>query len=176
MCSSPATSFKTVFYIVFPLSFQQLDLHSCPKPIVFILHTFLSAKISRLGLVAWPFQRDILSTLTTESGLVSPPLCSPHAVCHISLLRSGTQLNECSLYLEIGLFGTQLQLLFFVERDGEVSLVQTLPLRAEWRRACWLKNRRRTQTGLEAAGRWAEGLVETSRLGITFSSRTEGTL
>lgn len=32
---------------------QQLDLHSCPKPIVFILHSFLSAKISRLGLVAW---------------------------------------------------------------------------------------------------------------------------
>lgn len=31
---------------------QQLDLHSCPKPIVFILHSFLSAKISRLGLVA----------------------------------------------------------------------------------------------------------------------------
>ncbi|XP_053742980.1 beta-1-syntrophin isoform X3 [Synchiropus splendidus] len=29
-----------------------LDLHSCPKPIVFILHTFLSAKIARLGLVA----------------------------------------------------------------------------------------------------------------------------
>ncbi|XP_016337688.1 beta-1-syntrophin-like [Sinocyclocheilus anshuiensis] len=30
----------------------QLDLHSCPKPIVFILHSFLSAKIARLGLVA----------------------------------------------------------------------------------------------------------------------------
>ncbi|CAL8248446.1 unnamed protein product [Lota lota] len=30
----------------------QLDLHSCPKPIVFILHSFLSAKISRLGLRA----------------------------------------------------------------------------------------------------------------------------
>nr|XP_020727733.1 beta-1-syntrophin [Odocoileus virginianus texanus] len=30
----------------------QLDLHSCPKPIVFILHSFLSAKITRLGLVA----------------------------------------------------------------------------------------------------------------------------
>ncbi|KAL3060526.1 beta-1-syntrophin [Trematomus bernacchii] len=30
----------------------QLDLHSCPKPMVFILHSFLSAKISRLGLVA----------------------------------------------------------------------------------------------------------------------------
>ncbi|XP_034083704.1 beta-1-syntrophin isoform X2 [Gymnodraco acuticeps] len=29
-----------------------LDLHSCPKPMVFILHSFLSAKISRLGLVA----------------------------------------------------------------------------------------------------------------------------
>lgn len=31
---------------------QQLDLHSCPKPIVFILHSFLSAKIARLGLLA----------------------------------------------------------------------------------------------------------------------------
>ncbi|XP_028841515.1 beta-1-syntrophin [Denticeps clupeoides] len=30
----------------------QLDLHTCPKPIVFILHSFLSAKIARLGLVA----------------------------------------------------------------------------------------------------------------------------
>uniref|UniRef100_A0A3Q3W4N3 Uncharacterized protein n=1 Tax=Mola mola TaxID=94237 RepID=A0A3Q3W4N3_MOLML len=30
----------------------QLDLQSCPKPIVFIVHSFLSAKISRLGLVA----------------------------------------------------------------------------------------------------------------------------
>ncbi|KAJ8013216.1 hypothetical protein DPEC_G00050970 [Dallia pectoralis] len=30
----------------------QLDLHSCPKPIVFILHSFLSAKIARLGLIA----------------------------------------------------------------------------------------------------------------------------
>ncbi|TNN79989.1 Beta-1-syntrophin [Liparis tanakae] len=30
----------------------QLDLHSCPKPIVFILHSFLSAKIYRLGLLA----------------------------------------------------------------------------------------------------------------------------
>ncbi|XP_045901030.1 beta-1-syntrophin [Micropterus dolomieu] len=30
----------------------QLDLHSCPKTIVFILHSFLSAKIARLGLVA----------------------------------------------------------------------------------------------------------------------------
>ncbi|XP_069477666.1 beta-1-syntrophin [Ambystoma mexicanum] len=30
---------------------MQLDLHSCPKPIVFIIHSFLSAKITRLGLV-----------------------------------------------------------------------------------------------------------------------------
>ncbi|XP_076826913.1 beta-1-syntrophin [Brachyhypopomus gauderio] len=29
----------------------QLDLHSCPKPIVFIVHSFLSAKITRLGLM-----------------------------------------------------------------------------------------------------------------------------
>ncbi|XP_075033637.1 alpha-1-syntrophin [Mixophyes fleayi] len=29
----------------------QLDLHSCPKTIVFIIHSFLSAKVSRLGLL-----------------------------------------------------------------------------------------------------------------------------
>lgn len=31
---------------------QELDLNTCPKPIVFIIHTFLSAKVSRLGLIA----------------------------------------------------------------------------------------------------------------------------
>ncbi|KAL3058317.1 hypothetical protein OYC64_010485 [Pagothenia borchgrevinki] len=30
----------------------QLDLHSCPKTIVFIIHSFLSAKVKRLGLLA----------------------------------------------------------------------------------------------------------------------------
>ncbi|XP_053937765.1 alpha-1-syntrophin [Cuculus canorus] len=30
----------------------QLDLHSCPKTIVFIIHSFLSAKVTRLGLLA----------------------------------------------------------------------------------------------------------------------------
>ncbi|XP_043946196.1 alpha-1-syntrophin [Protopterus annectens] len=30
----------------------QLDLHICPKPIVFIIHSFLSAKVTRLGLLA----------------------------------------------------------------------------------------------------------------------------
>ncbi|XP_048879062.1 alpha-1-syntrophin [Brienomyrus brachyistius] len=30
----------------------QLDLHSCPKTVVFILHSFLSAKVRRLGLFA----------------------------------------------------------------------------------------------------------------------------
>ncbi|XP_025029258.1 beta-2-syntrophin isoform X2 [Python bivittatus] len=29
-----------------------LELHSCPKPVVFVLHTFLSAKVTRLGLLA----------------------------------------------------------------------------------------------------------------------------
>ncbi|XP_029464178.1 beta-2-syntrophin isoform X3 [Rhinatrema bivittatum] len=28
-----------------------LDLHSCPKPIVFLMHTFLSAKVTRMGLL-----------------------------------------------------------------------------------------------------------------------------
>nr|CAD7202139.1 unnamed protein product [Timema douglasi]CAD7409202.1 unnamed protein product [Timema poppensis] len=31
---------------------MELDLESCPKPLVFILHNFLSAKIHRLGLLA----------------------------------------------------------------------------------------------------------------------------
>ncbi|ESO98206.1 hypothetical protein LOTGIDRAFT_231326 [Lottia gigantea] len=31
---------------------QELDLNMCPKPLVFSLHTFLSAKVSRLGLIA----------------------------------------------------------------------------------------------------------------------------
>ncbi|XP_014786662.1 beta-1-syntrophin [Octopus bimaculoides] len=31
---------------------HELDLRTCPKPIVFVLHTFLSAKVSRLGLLA----------------------------------------------------------------------------------------------------------------------------
>lgn len=56
---------------------QQLDLHSCPKPIVFILHSFLSAKISRLGLVAWHGRR------CTEQE--EPPM-------------SGPKLSECSLH------------------------------------------------------------------------------
>ncbi|XP_072308692.1 alpha-1-syntrophin [Eucyclogobius newberryi] len=30
----------------------QLDLHSCPKTLVFIIHSFLSAKVKRLGLLA----------------------------------------------------------------------------------------------------------------------------
>ncbi|XP_038605970.1 alpha-1-syntrophin [Tachyglossus aculeatus] len=30
----------------------QLDLHSCPKTLVFIIHSFLSAKVTRLGLLA----------------------------------------------------------------------------------------------------------------------------
>ncbi|XP_038069960.1 beta-1-syntrophin-like isoform X1 [Patiria miniata] len=30
----------------------ELDLHTCPKPIVFIIHTFLSAKVTRMGLFA----------------------------------------------------------------------------------------------------------------------------
>lgn len=30
----------------------ELDLHSCPKPVVFVIHTFLSAKVTRMGLFA----------------------------------------------------------------------------------------------------------------------------
>ncbi|XP_046361241.1 beta-1-syntrophin-like isoform X1 [Haliotis cracherodii] len=31
---------------------QELDLNTCPKPMVFVLHTFLSSKVARLGLIA----------------------------------------------------------------------------------------------------------------------------
>ncbi|GFS21688.1 beta-1-syntrophin-like [Elysia marginata] len=31
---------------------QELDLQTCPKPIVFVIHTFLSSKVSRMGLIA----------------------------------------------------------------------------------------------------------------------------
>ncbi|KAL3189749.1 hypothetical protein MRX96_021212 [Rhipicephalus microplus] len=31
---------------------KELDLMQCPKPFVFTLHTFLSAKVTRMGLVA----------------------------------------------------------------------------------------------------------------------------
>lgn len=30
----------------------ELDLQTCPKPIVFVIHTFLSSKVSRMGLIA----------------------------------------------------------------------------------------------------------------------------
>ena len=50
-------SFSFVLCVPFPLSIplllQQLDLHCCPKTIVFIIHSFLSAKVKRLGLMAW---------------------------------------------------------------------------------------------------------------------------
>lgn len=39
-----------LFHLV--VIWQELDIEGCPKPIVFILHNFLSAKIHRLGLSA----------------------------------------------------------------------------------------------------------------------------
>ncbi|KAI4811565.1 hypothetical protein KUCAC02_014446, partial [Chaenocephalus aceratus] len=50
-----------------------LDLHSCPKPMVFILHSFLSAKISRLGLVALtPLKGQLLGNLPGFSTSLQP--------------------------------------------------------------------------------------------------------
>lgn len=43
---------SNTFVIVTVFLFQELDMEGCPKPIVFILHNFLSAKIHRLGLYA----------------------------------------------------------------------------------------------------------------------------
>lgn len=69
------------------LSPQTMDLHSCPKPIVFVLHTFLSAKVTRMGLLVWAaeYQKRALNVTRSistskkkkkaqkESSLLSPP-------------------------------------------------------------------------------------------------------
>lgn len=69
-----------------------MDLHSCPKPIVFVLHTFLSAKVTRMGLLVWAAKKKKKNQLKSlechkkylhlkkkkkkaqkESSLLSPP-------------------------------------------------------------------------------------------------------
>ncbi|ELK32787.1 Beta-2-syntrophin [Myotis davidii] len=49
--ASPCHSYPLVATSDNALSPQTMDLHSCPKPIVFVLHTFLSAKVTRMGLL-----------------------------------------------------------------------------------------------------------------------------
>lgn len=44
-------------YLFMYFLFQELDLLQSPKPFIFTLHTFLSAKVMRLGLVAWQLQQ-----------------------------------------------------------------------------------------------------------------------
>ncbi|TVK90429.1 Alpha-1-syntrophin [Bagarius yarrelli] len=46
----------------------QLDLHACPKTIVFIIHSFLSAKVKRLGLLAL---HSPVSYQSKRSGMMS---------------------------------------------------------------------------------------------------------
>lgn len=41
--------FNQSFLLAFLL--QVFDLHSGPKPVVFVLHSFLSAKLTRMGLL-----------------------------------------------------------------------------------------------------------------------------
>lgn len=73
--------------IINVLSLQTMDLHSCPKPIVFVLHTFLSAKVTRMGLLVWAAKKSEKSLecykkyfhlkkkkkAQKESSLLSPP-------------------------------------------------------------------------------------------------------
>lgn len=42
-----------LFSLIYSVLRQQLDLKCCPKTLVFIIHSFLSAKVKRLGLLAW---------------------------------------------------------------------------------------------------------------------------
>ncbi len=77
---------------------QQLDLHSCPKPIVFILHSFLSAKIARLGLVAWDWtvtdwNSDVIYSYM-EKG--KPERSGAHKTERGRRRRSGTVANRTS--------------------------------------------------------------------------------
>lgn len=50
---------SSVLFFTFALSYllpsllQVFDLHSGPKPVVFVLHSFLSAKLTRMGLLTW---------------------------------------------------------------------------------------------------------------------------
>lgn len=41
-----------------PSILQVFDLHSGPKPVVFVLHSFLSAKLTRMGLLTWNNQQQ----------------------------------------------------------------------------------------------------------------------
>lgn len=61
VCGSPNLN-KGISWIswIFPFSnflppstLQVFDLHSGPKPVVFVLHSFLSAKLTRMGLLTW---------------------------------------------------------------------------------------------------------------------------
>lgn len=60
------------------LYFQELDLDINPKPLVFILHSFLAAKLSRLGL-AWVHM--LLSKLLSVT-LVYNRLCGSAVLCY----------------------------------------------------------------------------------------------
>ncbi|XP_078339136.1 beta-1-syntrophin-like [Crassostrea virginica] len=69
---------------------QELDLGTCPKPIVFVLHTFLSAKVNRLGLLksrerfiyfccgveAWKMSSKLVKTISEKLKITSPTVLS----------------------------------------------------------------------------------------------------
>ena len=50
---------KIYTYILFDIFskktwfWEEFDLRTCPKPLVFTLHSFLSAKINRMGIITW---------------------------------------------------------------------------------------------------------------------------
>eukprot|EP00794_Sanderia_malayensis_P018995 gene18995-20906_t len=53
---------------------KELDLHGCPKPVVFVLHTFLSAKTARLGLCIYSssckYIAEVVAAMKSRLGFV----------------------------------------------------------------------------------------------------------
>lgn len=75
-------------------TFQQLDLHSCPKPIVFIIHSFLSAKITRLGLVAWTEGRLQCHRSVTSGSAANGACTAGHQVSGVPCNIPGSSVSS----------------------------------------------------------------------------------
>lgn len=129
-----------VYIINCLLVFQQLDLHSCPKPIVFILHSFLSAKISRLGLVAW---RRRGSSLKQQK-------CT----------MSGPKLIGCSLHRN----SEEMHAAWFnPDWNGFKVLTEE---NQDWSRSRWITNTRRMILGCKSASASRLGFRRTGHVGL----------
>lgn len=81
----------TLFHLFF-CPIKQLDLHCCPKTLVFIIHSFLSAKVKRLGLLAWWLltrRTWLIGTFSkTHTPWKTPRGCDPEKDCWLTAFSS----------------------------------------------------------------------------------------